>query len=143
MPVPKSKKSAAKKSSKPAREPKEPRVKKEGVLCHCGCGEMTKPGRLFLQGHDARFKGRAVKIADGRLEWSDVEKEIEDYAVPFYKEAIKEAKANGVAPKTVKKKVAAKAKPAAKAKVKVKQTAKPKTEAASHDESNPSDGGGE
>lgn len=27
------------------------------ALCGCGCGASAKPGRSFVQGHDARFHG--------------------------------------------------------------------------------------
>ena len=138
MPVPKSKSAAKKSASKVVSEPK---VKKESVLCHCGCGEMAKPGRMFIQGHDSRFKGRVTKVADGRMEWSDVEAQIEAYAVKGYKESITEAKKT-VKPfvAKVKAKVAAKAKPKLKAKAKVKAKVAAK---ANPDADVPSDQSGE
>lgn len=117
MPVPKSvKKSVSKKSTT-----NEPKIEKEGVLCGCGCGAMTKPNRQFLQGHDARFKARVIKVADGRMAWSDVEKEIESYAISSYKKAIAEIKSqlkSNDGSKPVKAKIAAK--------VKAKKPATPK-----------------
>lgn len=137
MPVPKKSAKKSTKSDKPAR------TKKEGVLCGCGCGEMTKPGRQFLQGHDARFKGRVQKVADGRLDWNDIKDEIGDYAVKSYKDAIAEAKKH-VKPVAAKKKVAAKAKPApAKKKIAVKRAAKPKAEPAPHSGESHTTGEGE
>ncbi len=37
--------------------------RKAGVslLCKCGCGKQTKPGRLYVQGHDARVKNPVRK----------------------------------------------------------------------------------
>lgn len=57
--------------------------------CLCGCDQNAKPGRKFLQGHDARFHGRARKLADGRLELVDLTKELGakgKYALNSYKE---------------------------------------------------------
>lgn len=68
------------------------KTKKESVKCGCGCGQMTKPGSKFLQGHDARFHGRARKLADGRLSLADLTKELGKqgtYALASYKEAAK------------------------------------------------------
>ena len=59
-------------------------VKNES-LCRCGCGEIIKTGREFLQGHDARFHGRVKRLLDGRLSMVDLQKEIQPYAVSFYK----------------------------------------------------------
>lgn len=139
MPVPKqanAKKPAVKKSEAKATTP----TKKEGVLCGCGCGEMTAPGRKFLQGHDARFKGRVAKVADGRLNWDDIKGDINEYAVKAYKDAIAEAKKH-VVPKATKKKAATASKSEVKPKLKVKAKAKPKSETVSH--SNDSENGGD
>lgn len=107
---------------------------KVAVKCGCGCGEMTKPGSKFLQGHDARFHGRCRKLADGRLQWDDLVKELGkkgEYALPDYKEGMKHFPST---PPSKKKATAKPAKPAkvAKAGKKVvkKKVAKAKQEAA-------------
>lgn len=73
-------------------EKKPSRSKKGAVKCGCGCGQMTKPGSKFLQGHDARFHGRCRKLADGRMTMDDLIKELGktgEYAIPAYKEGQK------------------------------------------------------
>lgn len=33
------------------------------ALCECGCGEPTRPGRHFVQGHDQKLRGRLLATA--------------------------------------------------------------------------------
>lgn len=55
-----------------ASKPRAPKVEaKPGAPCLCGCGELAKSGRSFLQGHDARFHGWMKRLADGRMKPSD------------------------------------------------------------------------
>jgi hypothetical protein len=58
--------------------------------CQCGCGEMVgSPKSRFRMGHDARFHGRVTKLADGRLKMADLKSQIEPYALPLYRAAVK------------------------------------------------------
>ena len=66
--------------------------KAQETLCHCGCGFPTKPKRNFLQGHDARFHGRVLKLKDGRLTMAQLKKDINSYAIPTYEAALKDSK---------------------------------------------------
>lgn len=43
------------------------------------CGLMTKPGRNFLPGHDARLKSRLIKIQNGDPEAGDVPDEVKPH----------------------------------------------------------------
>ena len=47
-----------------------PKAPKELKPCACGCGEQT--GGYFVQGHDARFKGRMLKIERGEAKKSEL-----------------------------------------------------------------------
>ena len=59
-------------------------------LCQCGCGEPVAKGRLFRQGHDARFHGRVAKLRDGRLDTKDLPGlGVKPYAMPHYLDAVK------------------------------------------------------
>lgn len=51
--------------------PRKAKVQEPGAPCLCGCGELAKSGRSFLQGHDARFHGWMKRLADGRMKPSD------------------------------------------------------------------------
>jgi len=54
--------------------------------CHCGCGNEVK--RSFKQGHDAKLYGRARKLADGRMKFSELRGlGVARYAYPYYREA--------------------------------------------------------
>lgn len=52
------KRAASKPVSKLTKAPKE--AIGESLSCLCGCGGTTAPGRMFLQGHDARLKSRIL-----------------------------------------------------------------------------------
>lgn len=63
----------------------------EAALCQCGCGEALlpgKPGRLFRQGHDARFHGRVRKLTDERMSMQELAELVEPYAIPAYEDAL-------------------------------------------------------
>lgn len=45
------------KAQDPAAE-KVSKSKKVSVKCPCGCGGMTKPGKTFIQGHDAKLSAK-------------------------------------------------------------------------------------
>ncbi len=68
-PVAKGKKGAKTKNAKAAKSTKRRTSAKLDVprppngKCRCGCGEKT--GAFFRPGHDARFKGWLIKIANG------------------------------------------------------------------------------
>ena len=36
-----------------------------GTSCYCGCGNLTRAGRVFLQGHDGRLKGELIRAYRG------------------------------------------------------------------------------
>lgn len=84
--IPAAKKAPKKKegSTGPAkkRAPKKPKydntsaVNRQGT-CLCGCG--AEVDRLFLQGHDARLKGKVKVVARGDLNLSTIPK----YAIPY------------------------------------------------------------
>ena len=47
----------------PATAPETPETEAPAApsLCRCGCGEETKPGRLYRPGHDARHAGDVAR----------------------------------------------------------------------------------
>lgn len=46
-----------------------PKVTPAAAPCGCGCGTDAKPGRSFLQGHDARFHGTLARaLREGATE---------------------------------------------------------------------------
>lgn len=52
----------------PAQEDKPSKSKKVSRLCPCGCGDMTKPGKTFIQGHDAKLSAKLfVEFGKGRI----------------------------------------------------------------------------
>lgn len=47
----------------------EAKTAKAGVPCGCGCSATTKPGRAFVQGHDAKLHGILARaLRDGQTE---------------------------------------------------------------------------
>lgn len=45
---------------------------KPAIKCLDGCGMMTKPGRYFLPGHDARLKSKLIKLQEGNPDAPDI-----------------------------------------------------------------------
>ncbi len=64
---------ATKKAEKPL---KKAAPAKEAAPCHCGCGRDTFGKAGFAPGHDARVHGWGKKIADGRLTFAGINKEL-------------------------------------------------------------------
>lgn len=56
------KKAKPAKAEKKAKAPREKKAKGESVACLCGCGEMTNPGRLFVQGHDMKLRSAVMQV---------------------------------------------------------------------------------
>lgn len=60
------------------------RLSSKMLTCLCGCGEETAtPGARFLTGHDARLKGRLIRMYEERPLDED---EIPEIALPFLAE---------------------------------------------------------
>lgn len=78
--VPAARKTPAKKTPKtPAA--KKPSTLGELPLCTCGCeSTVARADRLWLQGHDARGKGRILKVERGKLKMSDLAPILATYA---------------------------------------------------------------
>lgn len=63
----------------------EPKPKKLGIPCLCGCGGMTKPGSFFIPGHDARTKGFVIKVNKGKMDASCLRTALDYGAVVVHK----------------------------------------------------------
>lgn len=70
--------------------------------CFCGCGAEVNHNRRFKPGHDARFHGRAKKVARGELTATEATAGMTDRAKTAFREEVAVAKAvvPAVAPAT-------------------------------------------
>ena len=63
--------------TKATKERKPKPAPKEAALCLCGCGAMAKPGRNFLQGHDAKLASMIKKYDKGDIKKKDLSEAVQ------------------------------------------------------------------
>ena len=58
--------------------------------CYCGCGTVLKPRRKFTQGHDARFKGNALKVARKQATMTETTKGMPEKGLVEFRQLVSE-----------------------------------------------------